>query len=44
MALAFEAGLQRTIEEALAMLKQISGAAKEEWLKRELDGSFGSGA
>ena len=37
MALAFEAGLQRTMEEAVAMLKQIKGAAGEEWLKRQME-------
>jgi hypothetical protein len=43
MALASEAGLQRTMEEALVMVKQVEGAAAEAWLKEQLKG-WGVGA
>ena len=38
MALAFEAGLQRTMEEAVAMRKQVKGSVGEEWLKGQVEG------
>jgi hypothetical protein len=38
MATAFERGLVRTLEEALATMKQMRGAEAEAWLRRHMEG------
>lgn len=42
MVSAFEHGLVRTMEEAVATMKRMSGAKAEEWLRRQLEGLGGS--